>query len=243
MTGSRLAYTLLMIAAAVVATWLVSRRQRSLSLKASDRWTILASGFVGATFSAKAPFLLFGQLGGPLWAPWLGDGKTILWGLAGGYLGVEVGKYMVGVRVRTGDTFVVGIALAIAIGRIGCLLFGCCYGLPTNLPWGICFVTAEDGGLIPRHPTQIYESLFHLFFAGVAAVGIQRRWLVGDWMPVYLIGYCVYRFVSEWVRPEARIAMGLTFYQLSALVIAAAMTMVLLHRHRRSLPTPQASVD
>ncbi len=79
---------------------------------------------------------------------------------------------MMQIKVRTGDSFVVGIAAAIAVGRFGCLLFGCCYGLPTTLPWGIGFPSAEDGGTIPRHPTQLYESLFHLSFATLAALAL-----------------------------------------------------------------------
>jgi phosphatidylglycerol:prolipoprotein diacylglycerol transferase len=232
MFESRLAYAALMIIAAVVATYFVSKRQRRLSLSSMERWTIIASGFVGATFAAKLPFLIFGMASGPWWATWLGDGKTILWGLVGGYVGVEAGKAMLDIRTRTGDTFVVGIALAIAIGRFGCLFFGCCFGTPTDLPWGICFPTADDGGLIPRHPTQIYESLFHFSSAAVAAYGMRRGWLKGDWMPVYLIAYCVYRFISESIRPELRLFSGLTFYQLSAVVIAIAMGIVLLRRHQ-----------
>jgi phosphatidylglycerol---prolipoprotein diacylglyceryl transferase len=231
MLDSRAAYAALMIVAAVIASVLISRQQRGLAIKSSDRWTILASGFVGATFAAKLPFVLFSQPGGPLWTTWISDGKTILWGLAGGYLGVEVGKWMLGVRTRTGDSFVVGIALAIAIGRVGCLMFGCCFGTPTDLPWGVCFVSADDGGTIPRHPTQIYETLFHTAFAIIAAYGIKRSWFAGNWMPIYLIAYCVYRFASEWIRPEAKLLAGLTFYQMSAIVIAVAMSGILIKRY------------
>ena len=232
MVESRLAYTGLMIVAACLAAWLLARSQRTLNLRRSQRWTILASGFVGATFAAKLPFLLFGLASGPWWTSWLGDGKTILWGLVGGYVGVEVGKSMLDMRTKTGDTFVVAIAIAIAVGRIGCLLFGCCYGTPTSLPWGICFTTAEDAGTIARHPTQVYESLFHIAFAMLAVYGIRRGLLIGDWMPIYLIAYCIYRFISEFIRPELRLIAGLTFYQLSAIVIALGMIAVLAHRHR-----------
>jgi len=241
MIGSRIAYAFLMIAAAGVATWLVRRQQVALPLSRSERWTILASAFVGASFAAKMPFILFSQPSGPWWATWLGDGKTLLWGLAGGYVGVEVGKMMMDVRTRTGDTFVVGIATAIGVGRIGCLLFGCCYGTPTDLPWGVRFMTADDGGLIPRHPTQVYESLFHFSFAVTAAIWMRRRAFVGDWMPIYLIAYCAFRFGSEFVRPEERLLVGLTFYQWSSLAIAASMMLILAYRHPAILRLPTTS--
>jgi len=37
------------------------------------------------------------------------------------------------------DIFAIGLMLALAFGRIGCFLNGCCFGKPTNLPWGVCF--------------------------------------------------------------------------------------------------------
>jgi len=236
MFGSRIAYAVVMLVAALVATIVVRRHQIGLALTASERWTIVGSGFVGATFAAKLPFLIFGQASGPWWMTWLGDGKTILWGLAGGYVGVEVGKLMLDVRTRTGDTFVVGVATAIGIGRLGCLFFGCCYGTPTDLPWGIRFGTAEDHGTLFRHPTQIYEAMFHLLFAMLARQGISLGWIRGNWMPVYLISYCTYRFMTEFIRPEPRLFAGFTFYQLSAVLIAVGMLVVLT---RRSQPMPK----
>ncbi len=234
MFQSRIAYSLLMVAAAVLATWLVRQRQAELALSRSDRWTLIASAFVGATFAAKLPFLFHATESHSPLTVWFGDGKTLLWGLAGGYAGVEVGKWMMQIKVRTGDSFVVGIAAAIAVGRFGCLLFGCCYGLPTTLPWGIGFPSAEDGGTIPRHPTQLYESLFHLSFATLAAIALRRGLGRGLWMPLYLLSYCIYRFLSEYLRPEPRLFGDLTFYQWSALVIGAAMSAILWARVRQS---------
>lgn len=48
---------------------------------------------------------------------WFADGKTILLGIVGGYLGVEVAKRLLNVRIKTGDTFAVPVAVAIGIGR------------------------------------------------------------------------------------------------------------------------------
>jgi len=45
--------------------------------------------------------------------------------------------------------------LALAVGRVGCFLGGCCYGRPTSLPWGIVF---PELGLPPRHPLQLYSA-------------------------------------------------------------------------------------
>src|SRR5215831_13732568 len=64
----------------------------------------------------------------------------------------------------TCDVFAPGIALGHIVGRFGCLFAGCCYGRPTNLPWGITFrdpfAQANVGTPlnVPLHPTQLYEA-------------------------------------------------------------------------------------
>lgn len=43
------------------------------------------------------------------------------------------------------------------IGRLGCLAYGCCYGIPSNLPWAYAFKSWGIANVVPRHPTQAYE--------------------------------------------------------------------------------------
>jgi prolipoprotein diacylglyceryltransferase len=83
---------------------------------------------------------------------------------------------------------------------------------------------------VTRHPTQVYESIFHFSFALLAVWAIRRRIMVGDWMPIYLAGYAVYRFASEWLRTEQPIWAGMTFYQLSAIPIATIMIGIVIRR-------------
>lgn len=249
MLESRWAYTAMMILATLVTGLLIRRTtggtaNRAISVTPTQRMGILIGGLAGAMFAAKIPFVLSAETPDGVISAWLGDGKTILWGLAGGYVGVEVGKWATWVHGSTGDQFVVALAVGIAVGRIGCLMFGCCYGVETDLPWGLCFTTSADLGTVPRHPTQIYEMIFHLTFAAIAWRGIQRGVIPTCWMPLYLVAYSVYRFASEFVRPEPRMAAGLTFYQWSAIVIVTVFFVILVRRLRRSprapAPQPQA---
>ncbi len=63
--------------------------------------------------------------------------------------------------LKTCDHIVPYLALGQAIGRIGCFLNGCCFGKPTNLPWGMIFPGGSIAGdiypAVHIHPTQLYS--------------------------------------------------------------------------------------
>src|SRR5713226_7392544 len=135
------AYSFFMVAALVV--FVVARHftPKPAGLTALPWWQrllLMLAAFIGGAFGAKMPFAFSGENWFRLSA-WLSDGKTIVVGLIGAYLAVELMKLFLGVRVKTGDTFAVPLALALAVGRWGCFFNGCCYGTPTTLPWGVAF--------------------------------------------------------------------------------------------------------
>jgi len=238
------AYTAFMILALLV--FLLARRLAPLprALAALLWWQRLTLGlaaFVGGALGAKLPFV-FGR--GESWlteAAWISDGKTITTGLIGAYLAVELTKLALGVRVKTGDTFALPLALALAVGRLGCFFNGCCYGTATVLPWGIDF---GDG--VRRHPTQLYESLFHVTMAIVLWQLSRHHLLRYQRLKLYLIAYGTYRFFTEFIRPEPAWWHGLTFYQWAALILIAGMTIHWLvdarlpHGSPEPVPSPMA---
>jgi len=205
-------YALIMLGA-LLAGWLVGRfTQRRLLLPARQKAALGLAAFCGAMLAAKLPFVLADWPGLVSGRAWLSDGKTIMFGMVGGYFGVEIMKAVLEIRLKTGDSFAAPVAAAIGIGRLACLQAGCCFGTPTALPWSVRF---HDG--LPRHPTQLYETLFHL---GAAAVllHLQRRGLFPrQLIKLYFIAYFAYRFGTEFIRPEPRLALGLTGYQWAAL--------------------------
>ncbi len=210
MDPQRLTYAGIMIMAVATGLGLSFVFRSRTPLTRMQRLGIGLGALCGAMLGAKLPFL-FADLSGLMsGAAWLSDGKTLMLGLVGGYLGVEVAKWTLDVRISTGDSFVVPVAASIAIGRLGCFFAGCCYGTPTDAPWGVVFANVD---LLARHPTQLYEAIFHTTAAIVMATLWRQQRFAGQLIKLYLIAYLAYRFVTEFIRPEARLLGGLTGYQ------------------------------
>src|SRR5690242_4226607 len=109
-----------MVLALAVGGALARRSQRALGLRPHEKLGIGLGLFVGAMLGAKLPFALADWDGFVSGRAWFENGKTIVFGMIGGYLGVELAKAYLGVTVKTGDTYAVPVAVAVAIGRLGC---------------------------------------------------------------------------------------------------------------------------
>ncbi|CCW35550.1 Prolipoprotein diacylglyceryl transferase [Chthonomonas calidirosea] len=95
--------------------------------------------------------------------------------------------------------------LGYAIGRIGCLLNGCCYGAPTSLPWGIRFPDEDHPGQLtpPSHPIQLYATLINLGFFWWLTRWQKRSRRDGELFWAYIAMYGAYRFAVEFLRAGA----------------------------------------
>jgi phosphatidylglycerol:prolipoprotein diacylglycerol transferase len=228
-------FMLLSLVVFVVVRHFVPRPPELLRLPWHQRLLLGLSAFIGGALGAKVPFALGASEGLLSPVAWLADGKTITTGLIGAYLAVELAKWLMEIHVKTGDTFALPLACALVVGRWGCFCNGCCHGVPTDLPWGRDF---GDGVL--RHPTQAYESLFHLGMAVVLWLLLREGWLRGQHLKLYLIAYGVYRFLTEYIRPEPISAWGMTFYQwVSLILIAGMVAQWWLHRRPAAMPVAQ----
>lgn len=103
---------------------------------------------------------------------------------------------------KIADIMAPSIALGHAIGRIGCLMNGCCYGKPTDLPWAIHFPLDHETHGIGVHPTQIYESILNLILYAGLAWYFRRRQIEGQVFAAYLVGYAVFRSFNEFFRGD-----------------------------------------
>lgn len=143
-------------------------------------------------------------------AYWI-HGKTVVGGLLGGWIGVELAKWRAGIRVRTGDLFAAPLAAGIAIGRVGCFLAGPgdhTAGTPTSLPWGIA---VGDG--VRRHPVALYETAFLLLLLPVL-LRLGRSGTPGNAFRLFAGAYLAFRLAVDFVKPDPPpIAGGLSAIQ------------------------------
>ncbi len=107
---------------------------------------------------------------------------------------------------KAADCLMPGLPIAQALGRLGCLAAGCCYGRPTNADWGVKL----DSELVDLHlrgvylhPTQLYESAA-MFILTVAMLFIfKRRKFDGQVALTYFISYPIIRSIVEEFRGDA----------------------------------------
>lgn len=156
---------------------------------------LLAGAAVGnkAVFLIERPEAWQALLAGQVLMP----GQSIVGGLLGGLLGVEIAKALTRQTRSTGDAMVWPIASGLVVGRIGCFLAGLhddTYGLATTLPWGVDF---GDG--VRRHPTQLYDIAVVLALA--AAVNRRFERVPGLAFKLFLAGYLAWRALIDGFKP------------------------------------------
>src|SRR3972149_533461 len=98
-------YILIMAAAIVTGIVIARGTQAALPLLPREKFFIGLGAFCGAMIGAKLPFVLADWEGFLSGAAWFANGKTILCGLVGGYFGVELAKWQLGIHIKTGASF------------------------------------------------------------------------------------------------------------------------------------------
>jgi len=205
-----LLYWALAVVAILAATAIMAQRARL------DSWTMYLAGLAG--------------LGGALLVGWVyvaltehgfqaeGGGRAAI----GAFIGAAAFGWLA-IRLRAGDFLryadaaAPGIALGYAVYRIGCFVNGCCFGIPTDLAWGVTFppgteafdaqvatgwIDSHAAHSVSVHPTQLYHAaagaLTFLVLTRLEAAWPGRRLVVA------LLAYAVSRFVIEFFRGNAQ---------------------------------------
>ena len=161
---------------------------------------------------------LIGSVAGSWMLAWP-SGKTVVGGLIGGLVAVEFIKRRIDVTVRTGDLFVFPACAGMAIGRVGCFLTGLAdntYGVATTWVLGVDF---GDG--VRRHPTQLYDIAFLALLAAALWALRHRFTRAGDLFRAFMVAYFTWRLGVDFLKPEPRVAAGLSVIQWAAVGMLA----------------------
>jgi phosphatidylglycerol:prolipoprotein diacylglycerol transferase len=152
----------------------------------------------------------------------------------------------------TTDVFAPGIALGHIVGRLGCLMAGCCFGRPASVPWAItfhdpaAFATSGTALNVPLHPTQLYEAGAEALILAVLLLFERRgRPFPGRTFWSYMLLYGVSRFIIEFYRGDSR---GMVFDVMStsqffSIVLVPLAIVMLVVLGRRPDPTRQAAAQ
>ncbi len=199
--------TLLMVG--FVAGILLARRQaRKLGLSADlpldlGVWVLVAGVVFARGVFAVLHWQDFAARPVEVLYVWRQGGLSFHGGLLGGVLAGVVFARRRGVSFwLVADMAAPAIALGYGIARFGCLLNGCCYGVPTGLPWGVKFPLFPDSRITtePSHPTQVYAALGSFAILGALLWMRGRLAVRGQLFLLYLMLYSVLRAGVEVLR-------------------------------------------
>lgn len=190
------------------------RKRKKDEISGSNRLSIILGATLGAwlgsrvmgflehpvfVFSAENLLLLFNL-------------KTIMGGLFGGLLGVELAKKIIGEKQSSGDLFTFPIILGIFIGRIGCFLSGTnefTFGRVTSSLMGM-----DLGDGLMRHPLALYELFFlMLLFIFLRYIYSNFSLRNGLLFQLFMLCYFGFRFLIEFLKPNLYFIWGLSSIQ------------------------------
>ena len=143
--------------------------------------------------------------------------KTIAGGLLGGLFGVEIMKKIIGVKMASGDIYVIPIIVALFIGRIGCFSMGIAepaFGNETTFFTGL---NLGDG--LKRHPVALYEMGFMVVLFLLFQLLKNKSLVNGDRFKLFMVLYFLYRFSVEFIKPYQSLFLHLSSIQWSSLFI------------------------
>jgi phosphatidylglycerol---prolipoprotein diacylglyceryl transferase len=229
-------YGWLAVVAVVISIVLWSRLARGDERLLFIYISALAGAFIGAKFIylAAEGWLYLGDK--DQWVKFA-TGKSIIGGLLGGYVSVELAKRILHYTPATGDRFAIVAPIGIMFGRVGCVLHGCCLGRPYKTSW----LSANNIGDTARWPAAQVELLFNAIALGAILLLRRNKVLPGQHFHLYLMAYGLFRFVHEFFRATPPLIGPITGYQIAAAVLLVFGACAFVYRRTRltsSKPQP-----
>jgi len=223
------------LAILTVVLWTAWQVKRGANITYDTVFTAALVGIPSGLVLARLPHVIdnweyYGRYPGEIIG---GGGLTAYGAVLGATIGIWV--YSRFSRMNFGyfaDVVAPGIILAQAVGRVGCLLNGCCYGMETLLPWRIVY-THPDSFCpvgVEVHPAQVYEILWNLLVFGILLRLKGHLRPDGSIYLVYISLYSVYRLGTDFLREGTPFLFGLHQAQVIAIIVLAIAVPLLVLR-------------
>jgi phosphatidylglycerol:prolipoprotein diacylglycerol transferase len=229
-------YGVMVLAGAATGVWMAMYRAKRVGIDRELVWSLAFWLFIGGMIGGRL-FYVIEYWHERFYAASIGEtllrvlnfpeGGLVIYGaLVGGMIAVLwfIKRHRLPV-LATLDLIAPSMAIGLALGRIGCFLNGCCYGGPTDLPWGVSFPPGSPpyvdqmarGALpsvepppfsLPVHPTQIYSAITALLLGWFLWVYYPLRRRDGEVLALMLTIYPVSRFLEEIIRTDEPAVFG-----------------------------------
>lgn len=176
------------------------------------------------------------------------NGFVFYGGLLGGALGLFLfAKLFRASVLKYFDLFAAGTALGHAIGRIGCLFSGCCYGLPTSGGFYVIYRHAIDPNVplgVPLLPMQLIECFCLVAIYVICEVVFYRGKRAGVSAVVYALSYATVRFILEFFRGDSvrGVLWGLStsqYISIAVVVFCLSAMGYILYRSKKKLKSAE----
>ena len=190
----------------LVAYWLCRKEFRRRNISEDLLGNLFLAAMIGGIAGAKLLYLfenvpLSEIIQNPVQHIFARGGLTFYGGLFGAVLLTWLVARRAGLNFWVlGDSVAPAMAIGYSIGRIGCLLVGDDYGVPSDLPWAMAFPNGLPPTTVPVHPTQLYEAII-MFFAFLYLWRIRKNsYEAGYIFSLYLVIAGSERFFIEFIR-------------------------------------------
>lgn len=240
-------FGIVLIIGFLVGMWIARRRAPRYGIDPARLWDLAVLLIVFGVLGARVTYILqewdhYSQHRDQIFSVQF-DGLTSFGGLIFGVIVMAIWCKRTKTSFLTAmDVFAVPLLIAHAIGRVGCLLNGCCFGGETTLPWGVHFHDVPG----VHHPAQVYDSLMSVGLAGLLIFLENRRRTAdrasalapGQSMALMFLFYGLSRFIYEFWRAGSSStywgSLPITQAQAMAgvLVLVGAVLFVLFGRRR-----------
>jgi phosphatidylglycerol---prolipoprotein diacylglyceryl transferase len=217
-------YRLMVILAIVAIVLIASREARRVHLRVEIIYSLALWAVIAGLLGARVLHVI------DQWGYYSAHPAQIVGfgglGVYGAVLGAALATGVFALRerlsfYRLGDVIAPGAVIGQAIGRLGCVFDGCCYGLPTTLPWGITY--SDPASYAPlgisMHPTQVYLMLWNLAVFVVLWSLRKRLTPVGSLFLLYLSLYALGDFGIRFLREGTVFEFGMQEAQVIGLGI------------------------